>query len=157
MLYGAHGQPLGLVNPQAHPPYYPPPPQSYAPNPSYAHLGPPPPHHGNGAQYEAHTPPSHQGNSVSNRKRPPPVDLHNQDAPTITSGHTPQSANSLNSPRVAPIRDGRTPNQQAVSSANGRNGMHVRDWLSAPPHAIPTEQRGRSDDEMLSKLEGKKK
>jgi hypothetical protein len=231
MLYGAHGQPLGPVNPQAHPPYYQPPPQGYAPYPYAPHPGSAPPHHGNGAQYEAHTPVSHQGDSVSNRKRPPPDDdPHNQDthssqsphpnsrprhgtyeprsnstgsysdypdptniaptspaastvsyqspatgyytnggptqkentSPTVTSGHTPQSANSLNSPHVAPIRDdGRTPppNQpgSAGSSANGRNGMHVRDMLSAPPHTIPPEQRGRSDNEMLSKLEGKKK
>lgn len=237
MLYGAHGQPLGPVNPQGHPPYYPPPSQGYAPYPGYPpHPGPPPPHHGNGAPYEAHTPVSHQGDPVSNRKRPPPDDdPHNQDthdsqsphpnsrprhsafeprsnstgsfsdypdptpiaptspatstvssqyhnsaggyypngansapgpksngSPTVTSGHTPQSAHSVNSPRVVPVRDdGKTPPPgqpgSAGSSANGRNGMNVRDMLSAPPHSIPPEQRGRSDNEMLSKLEGKKK
>jgi hypothetical protein len=76
------------------------------------------------------------------------------------SGLTPQSAQSFNSPHHGPNHDdGRTPPPgqpgSAGSSANGRSGMKVHEMLGDPTRA-PPEQRGRSDNEMLSKLDGKK-
>jgi len=78
------------------------------------------------------------------------------------AGLTPQSAHSYNSPHHGPVRDeGRTPppNQpnSAGSSANGRSGMKVHEMLGNPPSGVPpAEQRARNDNEMLSKLDGKK-
>ncbi|KAL2432804.1 hypothetical protein ABEF95_015376 [Exophiala dermatitidis] len=78
-----------------------------------------------------------------------------------TSGLTPQSAQGYNSPHHRHSHEeGRTPppaNQpnSAGSSANGRSGMKVHEMLGNPPGGL-TEQRGRSDNEMLSKLDGKK-
>ncbi|EXJ79809.1 hypothetical protein A1O3_08094 [Capronia epimyces CBS 606.96] len=76
------------------------------------------------------------------------------------SGLTPQSAQGYNSPHHGPNHDdGRTPppNQpnSAGSSANGRSGMKVHEMLGNPAAGLP-DQRGRSDNEMLSKLDGKK-
>lgn len=78
------------------------------------------------------------------------------------AGLTPQSAQGYNSPHQGPNHDdGRTPppvNAQpnsAGSSANGRSGMKVHEMLGNPSAALP-DQRGRSDNEMLSKLDGKK-
>ena len=76
------------------------------------------------------------------------------------SGLTPQSGQSFNSPHHGPSHDdGRTPppNQpgSAGSSTNGtRNGMKVHEMLD--PHSRAPDQRGRSDTEMLGKLDGKK-
>lgn len=76
------------------------------------------------------------------------------------SGLTPQSAQSFNSPHHgAGHDDGRTPppnsTNAAAAVANGRSGMKVHEMLGNPTGAAP-EQRGRSDNEMLSKLDGKK-
>ncbi|OCT54907.1 hypothetical protein CLCR_02924 [Cladophialophora carrionii] len=76
------------------------------------------------------------------------------------SGLTPQSAQSFNSPHHGPNHDdGRTPppNQpgSAGSSANGRSGMKVHEMLGDPTR-VPPEQRGRNDNDMLNKLDGKK-
>lgn len=76
------------------------------------------------------------------------------------AGLTPSSAQSFNSPHHGPTHDdGRTPppNQpnSASSSANGRSGMKVHELIGGPSAGGP-EQRGRSDNEMLSKLDGKK-
>ena len=72
-------------------------------------------------------------------------------------GLTPQSAHSFNSPHHAPVHDdGRTPPpNQANNLANGRS-MKVHDMLGNPSTGVPPEQRGRNDNEMLSKLDGKK-
>ncbi|KAI1626711.1 hypothetical protein EDD37DRAFT_646414 [Exophiala viscosa] len=78
-----------------------------------------------------------------------------------SQGLTPQSGQSFNSPHQgANHDDGRTPppNQANGGSSllpNGRSGMSVHDMLGNPSGA--PEQRGRSDNEMLSKLDGKKK
>ena len=76
------------------------------------------------------------------------------------SGLTPQSAHSFNSPHHGPSHDdGRTPppngTGSAGSSTNSRSGMKVHEMLGEHQRA-PTEQRGRSDNEMLNKLDGKK-
>lgn len=71
-------------------------------------------------------------------------------------GLTPQSAHSFNSPHHGPAADdGRTPPPNSAIAANGRSGMKVHEMLGNPTGAAP-EQRGRSDNEMLSKLDGKK-
>jgi hypothetical protein len=77
-----------------------------------------------------------------------------------SSGLTPQSAQSFNSPHHGPSHDdGRTPppNQpgSAGSSTNGRSGMKVHEMLGDHTR-VAAEQRGRSDNEMLNKLDGKK-
>ncbi|KIX10239.1 uncharacterized protein Z518_01320 [Rhinocladiella mackenziei CBS 650.93] len=76
------------------------------------------------------------------------------------SGLTPQSAQSFNSPLHGQgPDDGRTPPpnhpNSAASSANGRSGMKVHEMLGNPTTGVP-ELRGRNDNEMLSKLDGKK-
>ncbi|OQV07709.1 Fungal Zn2-Cys6 binuclear cluster domain-containing protein isoform 1 [Cladophialophora immunda] len=76
------------------------------------------------------------------------------------SGLTPQSAQSYNSPRQAPAYDdGRTPppNQpgSAGSSTNGRSGMKVHEMIEHTRTTAP-DLRGKNDNDMLSKLDGKK-
>ncbi|OAP56925.1 hypothetical protein AYL99_09037 [Fonsecaea erecta] len=77
------------------------------------------------------------------------------------SGLTPQSAQSYNSPRQAPAGydDGRTPppNQpgSAGSSTNGRSGMKVHEMIDHTRTGVP-DLRGKNDNDMLSKLDGKK-
>lgn len=89
---------------------------------------------------------------------PPPA--KGNTSPTVGAGLTPNSAHSFNSPRVGPSRDdGKTPPpNSAGSSANGRS-MHVHDMLSDKGEEKPRvpEQRGRNDNDMLDKLDGKKK
>ncbi|KAL6245236.1 hypothetical protein RBB50_008011 [Rhinocladiella similis] len=71
-------------------------------------------------------------------------------------GLTPQSAHSFNSPHHAPVHDdGRTPPPGSNSLANNRS-MKVHDMLGNPSTGVPPEQRARNDNEMLSKLDGKK-
>ena len=82
-------------------------------------------------------------------------------SPNLNAGLTPTSAQSFNSPRAAPVRDdGKTPPpNSAGSSANGRS-MHVQDILSDKGDdkmRVPPEQRARNDNDMLNKLDGKKK
>jgi hypothetical protein len=91
----------------------------------------------------------HNGNQAPKGNASPP------------QGLTPQSAHSYNSPHhgAAPD-DGRTPPPTQANAggsllSNGRSGMKVHEMLGNPPGGAP-EQRGRSDNEMLSKLDGKK-
>lgn len=77
------------------------------------------------------------------------------------AGLTPNSAHSFNSPRTGPVHDdGKTPDPQpgsGDSSINGRSGMKVHEMLGSPNHhGGHPEQRGKNDNEMLSKLDGKK-
>jgi len=72
------------------------------------------------------------------------------------AGLTPNSIHSFNSPH-----DSRTPPPaqpgSAGSSQNGRSGMKVLEMLGGTNHPqYGHEQRGKSDNEMLSKLDGKK-
>ncbi|KAK5954585.1 hypothetical protein OHC33_004307 [Knufia fluminis] len=72
------------------------------------------------------------------------------------AGLTPNSIHSFNSPH-----DSRTPPPaqpgSAGSSQNGRSGMKVHEMLGSSNHPqYGHEQRGKSDNEMLSKLDGKK-
>ena len=80
-------------------------------------------------------------------------------SPTVNSSLTPTSGQSFNSPRAAAVRDdGKTPPpNSAGSSTNGRS-MHVQDILSDKGDEKPRmlEQRARNDNDMLSKLDGKK-
>ena len=75
-------------------------------------------------------------------------------------GLTPNSAHSLNSPHSTTV-DNRTPPPVAGSANSSQNGngrnMKVHEMLSNPSqvHHIH-EQRGKSDNDMLSKLDGKK-
>jgi hypothetical protein len=78
------------------------------------------------------------------------------------AGLTPNSAHSINSPHHGPVReDGKTTPPQpgsAGSSVNGRSGMKVHEMLGSSNHhhSIPPEQRGKNDNDMLSKLDRKK-
>ncbi|KIV90876.1 hypothetical protein, variant 2 [Exophiala mesophila] len=100
--------------------------------------------------YQAYPPQSRYPNGTQPAKgnaSPPP-------------GLTPQSAQSFNSPHQGSAHDdGRTPPpahvNSATSSANGRSGMKVHEMLGGPTGGGAGE-RGRSDNEMLSKLDGKK-
>jgi len=69
------------------------------------------------------------------------------------AGLTPNSAQSYHSPHTA---DGATPppnpSNSAGPAANGRSGMSVHDML----HGGHPEQRAKNDNDMLSKLDGKK-
>jgi hypothetical protein len=75
------------------------------------------------------------------------------------AGLTPNSAQSHHSSYNG---DGTTPppNQAGPSGAtalNGRSGMSVHDMLGGPgPHAAHSETRLKNDNDMLSKLDGKK-
>lgn len=68
---------------------------------------------------------------------------------------------SLNSPHSATV-DNRTPPPgmqpgSAGSSQNGRSGMKVHEMLGNPNHMHHgREQRVKSDNDMLNKLDGKK-
>ena len=73
---------------------------------------------------------------------------------------TPNSTHSFNSPHNGPFRnDGKTPPPgpgSAGSSVNGRNGMKVHEMLGSPNHqGAHLEQRGKNDNDMLNKLNGK--
>jgi hypothetical protein len=222
MLYGAHGQPLGPVNPRDGPAASYPPPQSGYPPQSYPNGSAPPQHQGNGPAYDYRGQASAHPEQIVGRKRSPPDDdPHNETAHSSQSPHpssrprthdsrnnsggngydypdptniapispatstmsyqshppagyytngngnqaqarnaSPQSAHSYDSPRVLPIRsDGKTPPPAQPSSAgSGRSGMSVRDMLGgAAPKSAGLEPRDRNDNEMLSKLDGKKK
>jgi len=77
-------------------------------------------------------------------------------------GLTPNSIHSMHSPHTNAV-DNKTPPPgqpgSAGSSQNGRSGMKVHEMLGTPNHMPgrePHDQRGKSDNEMLSKLDGKK-
>ena len=215
MLYGAHGQPLGPVNPRDQPPgNYPPPQPGYAPHP-YPN-GTAPQHQANGPAYDYRgQAPPHAEQIVGRKRSPPDDDPHNETAHSSQSPHpssrprthesrsngggngydypdptniapispatstmsyqshppagyyangngnqtqarnaSPQSANSYDSPRVVPIRnDGKTTPPGQPSSAGSGRSMNIKDVI-APKSGEP---RDRNDNEMLSKLDGKKR
>jgi hypothetical protein len=223
MLYGAHGQPLGPVNPRDPPAgNYPPPQSGYPPHP-YPNGSAPPAHQGNGPAYDYRgQAPPHPEQIVGRKRSPPDDDPHNETAHSSQSPHpssrprthesrnnsggngydypdptniapispatstmsyqshppagyytngngnstqarnaSPQSAHSYDSPRVVPIRnEGKTPpHGQPSSAGSGRGGMSVKDMITggAAPKGAGLEPRDRNDNEMLSKLDGKKK
>jgi len=72
------------------------------------------------------------------------------------AGLTPNSIHSFNSPHGSRTPPPAQPGS-AGSSQNGRNGMKVHEMLGGPNHPqYGHEQRGKSDKEMLSKIDGKK-
>lgn len=100
---------------------------------------------------------------MSHQSYPPqPYTNGTQKGNTSPAGLTPNSAHSYHSPHNGPIRDdGKTPPpaqpNSASSSVNGRSGMSVHDMLGGPgPHGGHSEQRAKNDNDMLSKLDGKK-
>lgn len=97
---------------------------------------------------------------MSHQSFPPYTNGHQKGNNSPPAGLTPNSANSYHSPHTGPVRDdGKTPPPgqpgSAGSSVNGRSGMKVHEMLGNPnPHN--NEQRGKNDNDMLSKLDGKK-
>lgn len=78
------------------------------------------------------------------------------------AGLTPSSIHSTHSPHAG-AADNRTPPPaqpgSAGSSQNGRSGMKVHEMLGNHGHVAPREphdQRGKNDNDMLSKLDRKK-
>jgi hypothetical protein len=215
MLYGAHGQPLGPLNPRDAPPT-PYPPATYPPH-AYPNGSAAPPYPSGAPQYEGRGQAPPQEESVSRKRPPPDDDPHNENAHSSQSPHpnsrprtndsrnnnngngngydypdptniaptspatstmsyytngnqsqnrntSPQSAHSYDSPHALPIRpDGRTPPPGQPSSAgsgsvSARSGMSVQAMLGGPtPKSAGSEPRDRNDNEMLNKLDGKKK
>jgi hypothetical protein len=206
MLYGAHGQPLGPVNPRDAPSgNYPPPQGGYAPHHPYPNGSAPPPHQappnpeqivgrkrsppdddprnetahssqsphpssrprvhesrsnngGNGYDYPDPTniaPISPATSTMSYQSHPPAGYYANGNGVQAQARNTsPNSAHSYDSPRVLPIRnDGKTPPPGQPSSAGSGRSMNIKDVI-APKSGEP---RDRNDNEMLSKLDGKKR
>lgn len=96
--------------------------------------------------YQSHHPPSYYPNGTQAQVR----------------NASPQSAHSFDSPRALPVRtEGRSPPPAQPSSAgslSARSGLSVRDMLDRPaPKSAGSELRDRNDNEMLNKLDGKKK
>ena len=87
MLYGAHGQPLGPVNPRdATPGSYPPPQSAYPPHP-YPN-GSAPQHQGNGVAYDYRgQAPPHPEQIVGRKRSPPDDDPHGETAHSSQSPH----------------------------------------------------------------------
>jgi hypothetical protein len=97
--------------------------------------------------HQSHPQPHTNGNKVHKDNNSPP-------------GLTPTSTQGLQSPLAGPNHeDTKSPQPQqtgsASSSVNGRAGMSVNDMISGA-HGPVVEQRAKNDNEMLSKLDGKK-
>lgn len=112
------------------------------------------------------TPISPTTSIMSHQSYPPPAYTNGHAQKGNVSppaGMTPNSAQSHHSPYNA---DGTTPPPNQTGSAsssvnasavNGRSGMSVHDMLGGPsPHGGHSEQRAKNDNDMLSKLDGKK-
>lgn len=115
--------------------------------------------------YEANGPTSPTNSTMSYQSYHPTSYNHNSNGQQTHGkgnnsppGLTPNSAHSLNSPHSTTM-ESRTPPPMpgsANSSQNGRN-MKVHEMLSNPNQMHHGhEQRGKSDNDMLSKLDGKK-
>lgn len=103
--------------------------------------------------YQSYHPNSYGHNGNANGQQP---HVKGNNSPP---GLTPNSAHSLNSPHSTTM-ESRTPPPMpgsANSSQNGRNSMKVHEMLSNPNGMHHNhEQRQKSDNDMLSKLDGKK-
>jgi hypothetical protein len=110
------------------------------------------------------TPTSPATSIMSHQSYPPPLYTNGtggHKGNVSPTGLTPNSAHSFNSPHRPSVRDdGKTPPPgpgSAGSSVNGRSGMKVHEMLgSSNHHGGHPEQRGKSDNDMLSKLDRKK-